>query len=350
MPFEMYEKEIGARLNLRVLNIPTDTPQDRTAAIDKAIGDGLNPTHIMVIPHWSESAQDLSGWFDRTRIQLNQLECAESKLVLLDTSDPTCSPHFPVLEHVDVLIKGKILVDREKYNTPYRSGFLYADFVADTWGFDLEDWFFGSIPPQEHAHKLVQGWNLGITPRYVKMLDWTSRVKVPWGLRRIDLHQRTGGLGQPGKKQEWYQFSRTKALEALKPLESRYRLTSTSRVSVKKYLMELCLSKAVFSPFGWGEVCFRDYEAIACGALLVKPDMSHLVTEPNIYIPHETYVPIAWDYSDAADQIDEYLSDPAKSKKIIKNAREALREYYRSAHFVDTLGKCLFDQHEQESN
>lgn len=337
----MYEKELESRLGLRVINIPTDTPQDRTHQIDLAVGKGINPTHIVVIPHWAESPEDLSCWFDRTRSQLDEANCPSTQLVLLDTSDPTCSPHFQVLEHVDSFIKGKILQDRRKYNTPYRSGFLYADFVADTWGFDLEDWFFGSIPPPEHAHKLVQGWNLGITPRYQRMLRWTSKLNVPWNLRRIDLHQRTGGLGGPGKKQEWYQFSRTKGLEAIKPLESKYRLTTTSRVSVKKYLAELCLSKAVFSPFGWGEVCFRDYEAIACGALLIKPDMSHMITEPNIYIPHETYVPIAWDYSDAVEQIDEYLSHPAKAKKVVKNAREALSEYYRSAHFVNTLARCL---------
>ena len=39
-------------------------------------------------------------------------------------------------------------------------------------------------------------------------------------------------------------------------------------------------SKLCFSPFGYGEVCWRDFEAMSTGAVLVKPDMSHLQARP----------------------------------------------------------------------
>ncbi len=344
MPFAMYQRQLEARLGFRITNIPTRSPQDRTRAIADALAGDTPPSSIITMPRWSEPIEDLCDWFALTRAQIKEAGQADIELVMLDYYAPTCSPHFPAMAYVDRYIKRQVLADRSQYNTAYRSGFVYADFVADTWGFDLADWNFGSQIPPEHAHKLVAGWNLGITPRYAAMLKWTRRVQIPWALRPIDIHQRVGGMGKPEQKQEWYQFSRAKGIEALEPLGARYRLTPTERVSAKKYFIELCTSKVVFSPFGWGEVCFRDYEAIACGALLVKPDMSHLITEPNIYIPHETYVPIAWDYSDAKEQIDEYLSNPAKAKKIINNARHALCEYYQSDRFVDTLGHHLFGQ------
>lgn len=341
MPFAMYRDQIESKLDLRVTNIPTQSPQDRTAAIDKALTSNAPPTHILVMPHWSEKADELCNWFEQTRALTQRANIGQVELIMLDYYAPTCSPHFSAMAHVDRYIKRQTLRNSDDYNNDYRSGFAYADFVSDTWGFDLEDWHFGSKVPQQHAHKLVSAWNLGITPRYEQILRWTKRVPIPWPLRRIDIHQRIGGLGKPGAKQEWYQFSRAKGIESLEPLESKYRMSTIGRVSRKKYFLELCSSKVVFSPFGWGEVCFRDYEAIACGALLVKPDMSHLVTEPNIYIANETYIPVAWDYSDAADKVDQCLSDPKKAKRIIKNARQALLKYYTNAQFVDTLGSCL---------
>ena len=30
------------------------------------------------------------------------------------------------------------------------------------------------------------------------------------------------------------------------------------------------------SPFGFGEICYRDFEAMLNGACLIKPDVSHL--------------------------------------------------------------------------
>ncbi len=341
MPFAMYQPELAAQLNLQVINVSARSPQDRTNAIANALASHTPPSFILVMPHWSEPIGALCDWFISTRILLEKMGRANTELVMLDYYAPTCSPHFPVMVHVDRYIKRQVLADRSLYDTAYRSGFIYADFVADTWGFDLAQWYFGSSIPPQHAHKLVAGWNLGITPRYAAMLRWTDRVRIPWSLRRIDIHQRVGGLGQPGQRQEWYQFSRAKGIEALRALASKYRLTSTQRVRARNYFFELCTSKVVFSPFGWGEVCFRDYEAIACGALLVKPDMSHLETEPNIYIPHETYVPIAWDYHNAAEIIDDYLTNPAKASRIITNARRVLRDYYTSDAFVRTLGKGL---------
>src|SRR5690606_40487329 len=47
----------------------------------------------------------------------------------------------------------------------------------------------------------------------------------------------------------------------------------------------------------YGEVCHRDFEAMAAGAVLVKPDSSHIRTNPEIYIPGQTYVPCKPDWS-----------------------------------------------------
>ena len=35
----------------------------------------------------------------------------------------------------------------------------------------------------------------------------------------------------------------------------------------------------MLSPFGWGEICYRDFEAALNGMLLIKPDMNTLILD-----------------------------------------------------------------------
>jgi hypothetical protein len=96
-------------------------------------------------------------------------------------------------------------------------------------------------------------------------------------------------------------------------------------VGQDRYYRELYDSKMVLSPFGWGEVCFRDFEAIISGALLLKPDMSHIKTWPDVYIPYETYIPLDWDGGDVTEKAEAYLLDDVARRRIAENAWEQYR-------------------------
>jgi hypothetical protein len=121
----------------------------------------------------------------------------------------------------------------------------------------------------------------------------------------------------------------------------------TGLVSQAAYYRELEDSKIVLSPFGWGEVCFRDFEAVISGSLLFKPDMSHLKTWPDVYIPYETYVPLDWDGGDLMDKALEYLENDAERERISKNAYEQYRSELGKleARFVSLLGEVLDNGH-----
>lgn len=103
----------------------------------------------------------------------------------------------------------------------------------------------------------------------------------------------------------------------------------------RAYLRELAASKLCFSPFGYGEVCWRDYEAVMCGSLLLKPDMSHVETDPDIFRAGETYVPLRWDFADLEDKARYYLAHPAERTRIANNAFRALQKYFREQRFID---------------
>lgn len=335
MPFFMYQRELNEQ-GITFSNQPTHTAEDRTASIRNALESQSPPDVVIVMPHWSEEPDELARWFDETRARIRPV-----RLVMLDYHAPTSSPYFGVLPYVDKYIKRQVLRDRSLYQRDYLGGFIYADFVARTWGFDLKDWHFGSKPDPEHLHKLVAGWNLGITPRYRKMLKLSKLNPIPWSRRPIDVQLRVGTINRTDKPQEWYQFSRSKALEQIQGLKGNRRLSGTGRVNSRKYFAELSLSKAVVSPFGWGEVCFRDFEAIAAGAVLVKPSMCHLETNPNIYIANLTYLSLPWDTAGSSDAIHDFLSNKHKCKEMIQKSQTALNDYYKNDRFIDTLLLCL---------
>ncbi len=337
--FRMFAPELRRRLGLTVELSHIDDLTEIRAGLGSACAPDAGVDAVVVMPHWSVSATDLEALFaeftDRD---------PRPKLVMLDYYAPTCSPHFGVLPHVDLYIKRQVLRDTDAYQRHYAGGFVYADFVQNTFGFDLDGWHFGSTPDPAHLHKVVSGWNLGVCFRNRTLLTLSDRASVPWKLRPFAINRRVG-LTNAAKKEQWYQFSRRKLLEAIEPLAAKRRMTGVGRVGAKRYFAEMALAKLTISPFGWGEVCFRDYEAIACGSLLVKPDMSHLVTSPDIYIPGETYVPIPWDFDGAAEICERYLRDPRESARIVRNARRVLRDYFNCGGFVrdieSTLGRVL---------
>lgn len=337
--FRMFGDDLRDQLGTTVELRHIDGLDSIRAGLEDTFAEHAGIDAVLVMPHWGETAEDLvalfAEFFARER---------RPKLVMLDYYAPTCSPHFAVLPYVDLYIKRQMLRDADAYQREYSGGFVYAEFVQDTFGFDLDGWHFGSIPDPAHLHKVVPAWNLGVCFRNRMLLRLSDRVNVPWRLRPYDVNRRVG-LTNAAKKEQWYQFSRRKLLEAIEPLERSRRMTGIGRVGAKRYFAEMALAKLTISPFGWGEVCFRDYEAIACGSLLVKPDMGHLVTSPDIYIPHETYVPIPWDFEGAAEICEKYLSDPHESQRIVRNARAVLRDYFDKGGFArdveQTIGRVV---------
>ena len=74
-----------------------------------------------------------------------------------------------------------------------------------------------------------------------------------------------------------------------------------------------------------------------CGALLVNQDVSHFETNPNIFIPPETYVPVRWEFSDFGDTLVYYLSHEDEAKEITRNVYSLLHEYCVGGGFVEQM-------------
>ena len=70
----------------------------------------------------------------------------------------------------------------------------------------------------------------------------------------------------------------------------------TQRVSKSIFFKNLYESKISIGAYGWGEVCYREFEATHMGSAIITADMSNISTWPNIYLKSETYMPYNLDF------------------------------------------------------
>jgi hypothetical protein len=65
---------------------------------------------------------------------------------------------------------------------------------------------------------------------------------------------------------------------------------------------------------------------MAAGAMLLKPDVSHLRMSGDYFEPYETYVPLSWDLSDLEEKVDYYLCHHLERTRIAQNASFRLKQ------------------------
>ena len=129
------------------------------------------------------------------------------------------------------------------------------------------------------------------------------------------------------------------AVRGLQDVESRIGYTSRA-----VYRDELRRASAVLSPFGWGEICFRDFEAMACGCALVKPSLDHVETWPDVFDEDSTYIALPWNLEKAIVKLDEVIRDKRFLGSVARAGQTACRALWASAgkqSFVDRLEALL---------
>ena len=124
-----------------------------------------------------------------------------------------------------------------------------------------------------------------------------------------------------------YTKHRKGAWDKLEEIDNRYQIAKGS-ANFQSFVNIMKRSKIGLSPFGMGELCYRDLELIQHGCLLIKPDMSKVITEPDFFKPMETYVPVKPDWSDLNETIEKVLANFEDYQYIITNAREKVVEMY----------------------
>jgi hypothetical protein len=269
---------------------------------------------------------------------LGQRLSVGAKLVFFDGDDDVGILWPSILRSVDLYVKNQLFADRVSYSRSTVGKNNLTEYAATQHGASFEDDPIPrskTIDEKEHLEKLFLGWNLGSS----RFIEKTAKLVGPIRTFQKDLDVSCRVGITPGA---WTTGLRKPALEQLEQLSTRFRVVaSAERVPMAHYLDEMERSRICVSPFGYGEICFRDFEAAIYGCLLIKPDMSHLETQPNIYSPGQTYIPVRWDFSDLQEKCVYYLEHEDERARIAARAREVLLEFIAQGRFVEILGDML---------
>ncbi len=200
----------------------------------------------------------------------------------------------------------------------------------------INKWFFGNgskldrgyeIPDDVYGRMKLTGYNVAHNwPHLQYMQEGSSN-------RDIDVCAVFQGILDNGnmdheiRTDTLYTKHRKGAWDTLEDIKKQYNIVKGSS-SFQSFVSIMKRSKIGLSPFGMGELCYRDIELIQHGCLLIKPDMSKVITEPNFFTPMETYVPVKIDWSDLNETIEKVLANYKDYQYIIDNARQKVVEMY----------------------
>lgn len=272
------------------------------------------------------SDTELARLFDRLRD-----DHPGARIACLDWFAPTDLRNAARMDGtVDLYVKKHVLRDRGAYGRPTLGDTNLTDHYARRLNLPEPEVRF-AIPPG-FLDKLVVGPSFVTAPTILPDL---LHSPPSFQGRHIDLHARFDVNGTP-----WYSAMRAEADAAAAAL-SGMTVVRGMGVHIAQFLSELRHSKICFSPFGYGEVCWRDFEAVISGAVVLKPDMSHIETDPDIFVPWETYVPLAWDLSDLSDVLRRLLGDAPLRERIASQAFDRLRTWVASDGFARQMAPLL---------
>ena len=272
---------------------------------------------------------------------LKKNKTKELKIIFADTADNSGQLKTEFLSFVDTYWKGQILKNKNEYMRPHYGGRFFTDYYNKKNKIkDKNKQFSQPIKDKRLLKKIKVCWNMGLCDHgkysHIKQKMFSifkSRIFISnsksycnsYDNRKNNLSCRIGDKYE----RETVQFQRKK----IKILIQEH--TDTYKIDRFKYLNEMQNSKCVISPFGWGELCPRDFEIFLCGGILIKPDMSFFDTWPNWYISKKdvhntdfhTYLSFKWDLSDLEKIFQSVIKKYAKFKHIAKQGQKTYMMY-----------------------
>lgn len=250
----------------------------------------------------------------------------------MDTADSTGTTMFQVMPYVDLYFKKQWLKNKEIYFKHMQGGRIYTDFYYNKYKLDnmeVEKKEY-ELLSEKYISKCRTSWNVGLGDLYAhngikKYLKYNEMEKIsfvsPSIEKNYDIHFRGSAYPSAVGYQRYLTLQILIKMNQIKIPENL-----EIKVTKEKYIEEVKRSKILISPFGWGEICTRDFECFAYGALLFKPDMNHVETFPNWYL-NNTYISVDWDFSNFSNILDQYLSDKQQRIEIAEFAQERFRKY-----------------------
>ncbi|GJL54488.1 MAG: hypothetical protein NPIRA02_16200 [Nitrospirales bacterium] len=269
-----------------------------------------------------------------------------SKILYFDTTDSSGWIQVELLPLVDGYLKSQILKNRSRYLRPMYGHRAYTDYYHQKYGVtDSQPEFSIPVSDPGQLDKIRVSWNSGLANyslygpyfaeiyRYIPtswLLYYPQKFVNPLKDRPYDISCRMG-LSYSRQSVAWQRRAIRERLGSRIP---------TTKLSRRQYFRELEQSKIVLSPFGFGEITLKDFETFLAGALLLKPDGSHMLTWPDFFVSDKTVVCHDWDLLNLESKIEEILSN---RQRYVAIAKEGQQNYLR--YTSQSTSPELFCQH-----
>lgn len=264
-----------------------------------------------------------------------------NKIIWMDNSDSTTVTHFELLPYIDLYLKKQLFKDKTLYQKDFVGGRIFTDYYHSNFNIEDDIKFKQFFPLDlDLSYKVGLSWNIGLGDMYnaftkmnylqrrfpnIKLNNYNINFISPNSDKSIDVFIRTSS----DLSRKLVAFHRQKLIEETEAVINKNNLNGSTNgkwLTTKEFRSSLKKSKILPSPFGWGEIGVRDYEAFIFGGLLLKPDMSYMDTWPNIFLKGETYQSFSWDFEDLETVIVELLNNKKKRIQIARNGQQAYKE------------------------
>lgn len=212
-------------------------------------------------------------------VSLDRIAALGKPIVVLEKVDgcQVAPEHRPWLEDPAVVgwLKGYSYRNREVHNVASIDGRLHVSALCPG---------KATMPKVELTQaaldKIEPGWGFA---RY-QLINRIRPLVSNWPNNRPVIATFRGKVGIAGR------FPGAEALDAhraalIERLKALGHDGAAVKVSLTEYAKSLLSAKVAVSPWGCGEACFRDYEAILAGCVVVKPRCPWVIGDPDIFNP-----------------------------------------------------------------
>ena len=316
-PLVVYRRALAqAGLDIRVLNDPKDV---RATDCDLLFVESR-----VFSPRWAAEGDE--------RVLADIAELADhAPLVWFDISDSTGWLQSQVLPFVQLYCKSQLLADRSEYTRAHYGNRIWADYYHRTDGVtDADPAEPRIVSDPALLDRLRVSWNSGLA-------DYSLHGPLRMALRqRIPLNAllRFPKDFTPPDRDRSISFTCRMGTGYARDTVAHQRRRiaglladrmATDKLNRRAFLDEMRNARLVVSPFGFGEITLKDFETLLCGAALLKPDMSHLETWPNLFRNGETMLAHKWDLSDFPDCLDAAKAGAFDLTAIAEAGQQAYR-------------------------
>jgi hypothetical protein len=305
---------------------------------------------------------------EKIRMELLTLKKNFKKVVYFDDSAATSVILFNIFELVDEYWKRSVFKNLDLYTEKLYGGHLFSDYYHEKYSIsDGSDSFFNRTSDGADLTKLKVAWNIGIgafplarnnilNREYEKIRRLVaglsvlplitpvkSAIKLYIGAMKnelekdVDIKQKKKSVS--GRfKSGIYRNSIGHQRVIMKEKIKNKNIFTTGKIDKWSFTQEAFSVRGMLSPFGWGEVCYRDFEAVIGGAVLIKPDMSHVETWPNIFT-NKSYISLSWNLNELDSFDIDMLSVNSvnEARKIYLSSLNSMAD--RAIAMIATIGK-----------